>query len=97
MFMKRGIAVLVAGMALGACSNDTTRDFGIDSGDLSQMRAGIWIDPNGCDHWIIDDGVEGYLSQRLDKKTGRPVCSGIAPPNTVTGPFKDGSAVPDLL
>jgi hypothetical protein len=21
----------------------------------------------GCDHWIIDDGVEGYLSQSLDK------------------------------
>jgi len=27
----------------------------------------VWIDPIGCDRWIIDDGVEGYLSQRLDK------------------------------
>ena len=36
------------------------------------------------DWTIIDDGVEGYLSQRLDKY-GKPVCSGVAPPNTATG------------
>ena len=39
---------------------DKSVDRGIDSqGDLSGLQAGIWIDPNGCDHWIIDDGVEG--------------------------------------
>ncbi|ETA52858.1 hypothetical protein [Ponticoccus alexandrii] len=61
-----------------------------DRDDLSQMRAGIWVDPNGCDHWIIDDGVEGYLSGRLDKY-GKPVCSGVAPPTIATGDFKQGS------
>jgi hypothetical protein len=58
--------------------------------DLSPLKAGVWIDPNGCDHWIIDDGVEGYLSQRLDKY-GKPVCSGTAPPTVATGDFKNGS------
>ncbi len=71
-------------------------DGGDDSKHLSQLIAGIWVDPNGCDHWIIDDGVEGYLSERLTPD-GRPVCSGVAPPNTVVGPFKEGSELIDPL
>lgn len=69
---------------------DKSVDRGIDAKDLSQLQAGIWVDPNGCDHWIIDDGVEGYLSQRLDKY-GKPVCSGIAPPTHTVGDFKGGA------
>ena len=75
---------------------DKTLDRGFDSKDLSQLTAGVWVDPNGCDHWIIDDGVEGYLSQRLDKY-GKPVCSGVAPPGVATGPFKEGSTVIDPI
>lgn len=83
---------------LAACDvgPDKTVDRGIDKKHLSQLQAGIWVDPNGCDHWIIDDGLEGYLSPRLDKY-GKPVCSGIAPPTVATGPFKKGSSVPDPL
>lgn len=68
---------------------DKTRDRGRDAKHLSQLVAGIHVDPDGCDHWIIDDGVEGYYSPRVDKY-GHPVCSGIAPPNVATGPFKGG-------
>ena len=75
---------------IGGYGPDKSVDRGIDSDDLSTMKAGVWIDPNGCDHWIIDDGVEGYLSQRLDKY-GKPVCSGSAPPTVATGDFKGGS------
>jgi hypothetical protein len=75
---------------------DKTVDRGFDSKHLSQLQAGIWIDPQGCDHWIIDDGVEGYLSARVDKY-GKPVCSGIAPPNTAVGPYKDGSNFGDPI
>ncbi len=71
-------------------------DYGINAHHLSTMIAGIWVDPHGCDHWIIDDGVEGYLSPRLTPD-GRPVCSGVAPPNTAVGPFKDGSPIADTL
>jgi hypothetical protein len=28
----------------------------------------------GCDHWIIYDGVEGYLSQRLNVSTNTVTC-----------------------
>ena len=93
--------LVIAAMGLAACDggypSDKTIDRGfVDSKDLSQLQAGIWVDPNGCDHWIIDDGVEGYLSARLDKY-GKPVCSGIAPPNTANGPYKSGSRFPDVI
>ena len=89
---------MIAGVA--ACGHPSpTPDYkGVDRGigakHLSQLQAGIWIDPNGCDHWIIDDGVEGYLSQRLDKY-GKPVCSGVAQPTYTAGDFKGGSRVRD--
>ncbi|WGW05465.1 hypothetical protein [Tropicibacter oceani] len=89
-----GAATVLAGCevgeGIGAYGPDKSIDRGIDADDLSTMRAGIWVDPNGCDHWIIDDGVEGYLSGRLDKY-GKPVCSGVAPPTIATGDFKQGS------
>ena len=70
--------LLGAVLVLSACENsgsDKSVDRGWDSKPLSELQAGIWIDPNGCDHWIIDDGFEGYLSPRLDHQ-GRPICSG---------------------
>ncbi len=33
----------------------------------------IWIDPDGCEHWVMDDGVEGYMDAR-QTRDGRPVC-----------------------
>ena len=93
------LGLLASGLALTACGEVATGpdkgvDRGINSHHLSTMVAGIWVDPEGCDHWIIDDGVEGYLSERLTPD-GRPVCSGVAPPSTVVGPFKSGSQILD--
>ncbi len=88
--------VLMSCEGLGGNRNDTTRDHGIDSKHLSELQAGIWIDPNGCDHWIVDDGLEGYLSQRLDRR-GKPVCSGTAFAETAIGDFKIGSSVNDPI
>ncbi|GGC20239.1 hypothetical protein GCM10011363_41110 [Marivita lacus] len=94
--------ITLAGLcaALAGCESvgDNKRvDRGFDSKPLSQLQAGIWIDPNGCDHWIIDDGVEGYLSPRLNRD-GTPVCSGNAlERNTAIGDFKGGTAFGDVL
>ena len=99
MKLLKGTALIGLALSLAGCiddKKDKTVDRGFDSKHLSELKAGIWIDPNGCDHWIIDDGVEGYLSQRLDKY-GKPVCSGAAPPNTAIGPFKSGSPVADPI
>jgi hypothetical protein len=90
-----GILALVAAASLSACDKyDKTVDLGIDTDNMKMMQAGIWIDPHGCDHWIIDDGAEGYLSQRLDRY-GKPVCSGVGQPNTAVGKFKNW--VPDPI
>ena len=105
MKLLKGMALLAVIGSLSACEGggigvgskqDKTVDRGFDNKHLSQLVAGIWVDPNGCDHWIIDDGVEGYLSPRVDKY-GKPVCSGIAPPNTAVGPYKDGSTFADSI
>ncbi len=93
------VAFLLAAGVLAGCAQrvDKTVDNNFfDKHDLSDMQAGIWVDPTGCDHWIIDDGVEGYLSQRLDRN-GKPVCSGVAPPGYAVGPFKKGDTIDDVL
>ncbi|PRY92659.1 hypothetical protein BCF33_1512 [Hasllibacter halocynthiae] len=93
MNIRIDIALAAGALALTGCAGttDQTRDGGLlDRGDdLSTLQAGIWIDPNGCDHWIIDDGVEGYLSPRL-APDGRPVCSGAGQPGFAVGPFRQG-------
>lgn len=96
--MKFVGAVALFGL-LTACDEyvpaDKSRDRQVGRGkDLSELVAGIWVDPNGCDHWIIDDGVEGYLSERLTPD-GRPVCSGVAAPTQAVGPFKAGGDISD--
>lgn len=95
MLTKHVLILAAAAASLSACVSkvDKTVDRGIDSHHLSEMQAGIWIDPNGCDHWIIDDGFEGYMDARIDRR-GHPVCSGIGQPGDVVGPFKNGVADP---
>lgn len=39
-----------------------------------RIQPGIWIDPDGCMHWVADGGVEGYMEGRVNPRTGRPVC-----------------------
>ncbi len=34
---------------------------------------GIWVDPDGCEHWVMDDGVEGYMDIHTNRQ-GIPVC-----------------------
>ena len=98
MFHIRKFA-LIGLLAVAACESsgpDKSVDRGINAHHLSTLVAGIWVDPDGCDHWIIDDGVEGYLSER-STPDGRLVCSGVAPPTSAIGPFKEGSPIPDIL
>ncbi len=34
---------------------------------------GIWVDPDGCEHWVMDDGAEGYMTPHTTRE-GIPVC-----------------------
>lgn len=67
-------------------------DSGTDDVGLSDGRAAIAYDPDGCQVWIIDDGVEGYASPRFNPKTGMPVCDSKYPPGTVLGPYETENA-----
>ncbi|MBZ8119713.1 OmpA family protein [Roseovarius sp. LXJ103] len=33
----------------------------------------IWVDPDGCEHWVMDDGWEGYMTPHVSRQ-GIPVC-----------------------
>jgi hypothetical protein len=90
------LAACEGGEGVGQIGPDKTLDRGINSHHLSTLKAGVWIDPEGCDHWIIDDGVEGYMSARVDDY-GKPICSGAGPANTAVGPFKKGTPIADPL
>ena len=70
MKLIQGTIILVAGLGLAACEDgslrevgpDKTLDRGFDSKDLSQLQAGIWVDPNGGEPAVVatgtgDDGV----------------------------------------
>ncbi|MDP4033339.1 MAG: hypothetical protein Q8P60_10890 [Pseudorhodobacter sp.] len=85
------IAVLLSGCADGLTpyrqSPDTViataRDTGSDKIGLINGNAAIAYDPDGCQGWIMDDGVEGYSGRRFDPVSGLPVCNNAYPPGTV--------------
>lgn len=79
-----GTLLALTALTLTACADRPTNlDYGVDGMLLEDRAAGIWIDGNGCDHWIIDDGIEGYMSPRLTDE-GKPVCrEGSVPFSTI--------------
>lgn len=70
-----------------ASDSGTDNDAGLVEGE-----AAIAYDPDGCQVWIIDDGVEGYSSPRFNPKTGMPVCDSKYPPGTVIGAYETATA-----
>lgn len=74
-FLKRGRSALglvaIAGLSLSA----TTASAQMISGTVNGERYAptIWIDPDGCEHWVMDDGVEGYMDLKVDRE-GMPTC-----------------------
>ena len=41
--------------------------------DGGQYIPTVWVDPDGCEHWVMDDGVEGYMTPHTNRQ-GIPVC-----------------------
>lgn len=72
-------------------------DLGRDAAPLSTLEAGIYIDPDGCHIWMIDDGLEGYWSRRRDPVSGLPVCTPVAPPNSIIGDISTNPGIADRV
>jgi hypothetical protein len=68
------------------------RDTGVDKIGIADAKAAIAYDPDGCQGWIMDDGVEGYSGRRFDPVSGLPVCNSLYPPGTVLQNYQTNSA-----
>jgi outer membrane protein OmpA-like peptidoglycan-associated protein len=69
--LKRSLAALAAMsvLAVPAFAQEAQR-----GEQVGRIQWGIWVDPDGCMHWMADGGIEQYQVNRLDPKTGRPIC-----------------------
>lgn len=100
---------LIAPVVLAGCQSTRytpgqpkliARDRDTFSGDASGPRQGVAalaVTPDGCQSWIMDDGVEGYATTRSDPRTGLPVCDDRLPPGAVIGRHTVSNDVPDFL
>jgi hypothetical protein len=64
-------------------------DRGLGDNVLTDGAAAIVYDPDGCQGWLIDDGIEGYSGRRFDPVSGLPVCNNLYPPGTVIGNYQN--------
>jgi outer membrane protein OmpA-like peptidoglycan-associated protein len=61
-------ALLMAGVFAAPAAAQTAPEI------TGHVQWGIWLDQDGCMHWWADGGVEGYMLDRVNPKTGKPVC-----------------------
>lgn len=62
---------LVATLAFAGTAAQAQITSGVVEGERYEPT--IWIDPDGCEHWVMDDGVEGYMDLKRDRQ-GHPTC-----------------------
>ncbi len=96
LFLVLGLTASACGIAPYGGPNDviaTGSDRGFfDRTALVNGEAAIAYDPDGCQNWIIDDGLEGYSSPRYDPASGLPICNNRYPPGTVLGEYETRSS-----
>jgi len=68
-------------------------DSGYDAGVFRNGRAAIAYDPDGCQNWLLDDGMEGYSSPRYDPVSGLPICNDLYPPGTVLHDYETRKSI----
>lgn len=64
-------AVAVAALGMGLSTSATLA--GHSPTHSERYVPGIWVDPDGCEHWVMDDGAEGYMTPNVTRD-GIPVC-----------------------
>ena len=66
-----GAAAALIGLALSVSAASAQQGQRVLKGE--RYIPTIWVDPDGCEHWVMDDGVEGYMSPHTNRQ-GVPVC-----------------------
>lgn len=76
--ISASIFIFSATAATASNHNQGYLSLGTQAGQTRTVPAeryvpGIWVDPDGCEHWVMDDGWEGFMTPHVDRN-GRPVC-----------------------
>lgn len=70
----RAMASLTMAAALTMASTSADAQTPSQQGrDKGVYTPTIWVDPDGCEHWVMDDGAEGYMTPHTTRQ-GIPVC-----------------------
>lgn len=71
--ISKAVRVMIGGLAIGAglagaAAAQTAPEV------AGRIEWGVWVDDDGCMHWWADGGLEGYMLDRVNPQTGKPVC-----------------------
>jgi outer membrane protein OmpA-like peptidoglycan-associated protein len=68
-----GVSLLFAGLIMEPTGVAAQTVAGQETRAGERYVPSIWVDPDGCEHWVLDDGAEGFMTPHLDR-SGKPVC-----------------------
>lgn len=68
--LTSGIAAVALGVVMSAGAAQAQQQRVIKGEEYIPT---IWVDPDGCEHWVMDDGAEGYMTPHTNRQ-GIPVC-----------------------
>lgn len=70
----RGLAGMLLGAVVALQGSAGVAQTASQSGlDRGQYIPSIWVDPDGCEHWVMDDGAEGFMTPHVNRQ-GIPIC-----------------------
>jgi outer membrane protein OmpA-like peptidoglycan-associated protein len=73
--ISKALRMVIGGAALAAGLIGATTAMAQGKPEVSgRIDWGVWIDPDGCMHYYSDGGLEGYMVERVNPTTGKPVC-----------------------
>ena len=72
--MFRAVRNILGGIALAIGLLGATGAMAHTAPEIAgKIQWGMWVDDDGCMHWWADGGLEGYMLDRVNPKTGKPV------------------------
>jgi outer membrane protein OmpA-like peptidoglycan-associated protein len=73
--VRRGLVMVCGSLWLGLGTAASGQEADLQGRSVTgKIEWGVWVDPDGCQHWWADGGTEGYMVARRDPRTGKPVC-----------------------